>query len=377
MNWTSFWAVVLKLTIGSSFYVFTRMIMKFCGESMYGIDYLDAADKYTNKYCPIGETAFGKGVFVMTVGWTAMSPALIYFYLFRRDKATPLSYSRKAVGLVAIPSALDMVSTVMSVFGSPWISLSLAFIFKGARVVFSALLTVVLLKRRLYAFHWTGVVLCIAGLIVAASSQLFTEPSSFVGVLLVLGSEMFKGMRIVVEERFMKMNKIDPCFLVGIEGLYGSLVFSVTLLIVWLAIGGSDGGSFENLQDTIFRISNSPGLIALFCVYPFVTLVTSVVSAVVTKNLSAVHNGLISVLRVGILWFIELILFYTLAGNPFGKQLGEPWTKYSPLKLVGFLIVLFSTLLYDEDIRIPQIFKYDHQHKAVEDPNTETPVEAK
>lgn len=244
-------------------------------------------------------------------------------------------------------------------------------------MVFSALLTVILLKRRLYAFHWTGVILCVAGLVVAASSQLFFEPSSFVGVLLVLGSEMFRGMRIVVEERLMKQDKLDPCFLVGIEGLYGSLVFSVTLLIVWLAVGGSDGGSFENLEDTIFRISNSGGLVALFCLFPLVTCITSVVSAVVTKNLSAVHNGLISVLRVGILWVIELILFYALAGNPFGKLLGEPWTRYSVLKLVGFLIVLFSTLLYDEDIRLPRIFKYDQQHKAVENEGSETSIEAK
>ena len=338
--------------------------MKFCSEPSYGIDYIDAADKYTNKFCPIGETAFGKGVFVMTVGWTAMSPALLYFYIFRRRKVDRSSYGARSVALVAIPSSLDMVSTVMSVFGSPWISLSLAFIFKGARVVFSAILTVLVLRRRLYAYHWTGVILCIVGLVVAASSQLFSEPSSLVGVILVLGSEMFKGMRIVVEEKFMKTNRMDPCFLVGIEGLYGSVVFTTTLMVVWLGIGGSDGGSFENLEDTIFRISNSSGLIALFCIYPFITCVTSVVSAVVTKNLSAVHNGLISVLRVGILWVIELIIFYSLAGSPFGKMLGEPWTKYSALKLVGFLIVLFSTLLYDEDIRLPRIFRYDHPHKA-------------
>ena len=351
--------------------------MKHCGQPFYEIDYIAAAGDYRNKHCPIGETVFDKGVFVMTVGWTAMSPALVYFYLFRRKTVHRSSFSGKAVGLVAIPSGLDMISTVMSVFGSPWISLSLAFIFKGARVVFSALLTVILLKRRLYAFHWTGVILCVAGLVVAASSQLFFEPSSFVGVLLVLGSEMFRGMRIVVEERLMKQDKLDPCFLVGIEGLYGSLVFSVTLLIVWLAVGGSDGGSFENLEDTIFRISNSGGLVALFCLFPLVTCITSVVSAVVTKNLSAVHNGLISVLRVGILWVIELILFYALAGNPFGKLLGEPWTRYSVLKLVGFLIVLFSTLLYDEDIRLPRIFKYDQQHKAVENEGSETSIEAK
>jgi hypothetical protein len=333
--------------------------MKTCGEPSYGFDYASASGEYQNKDCPIGETAFGKGVFIMTVGWAAMSPALLYFYFCQRQLAEPSSYGKKAITMVAIPSALDMVSTALSTYGTHWISLSLAFIFKGGRVVFAAMLTVVLLKRRLYAYHWTAVGLCIVGLTVAASSQLFVQPSSARGVCLVLGSELFKGLRVVVEERLMKSNKFNPAFLVGIEGLYGTIVFTITLIVVWLGIEGSDGGSFENLPDTLFRISNSTRLIVLISLFPIITCITSVVSAIVTKNLSAVHNGLISVIRVGILWVVELILYYALADKFLANQLGEPWTRYSALKLVGFVIVLFSTLLYDEDIKIPYLFRYD------------------
>ena len=336
------------------------MIMKTCSEPMGSFDYVEEASHYKNKGCPIGETAFGKGIFLMTIGWAAMTPALVYFALYRKRKACPDSYGLKAMLLVILPSATDMISTVLSTFGMPWISLSLAFIFKGGRVVFSALLTILILNRKLRSYHWMSVGLCVVGLVVAASSQLLSEPSSIYGVLLVLGSELFKGLRVVIEERLMKNESFEPTFLVGVEGLYGTVIFATTLFVVWLGIKGDDHGSFENLEDTVFRISHSDMLIILFSLFPIITCVVSVASAVVTRNLSAVHNGFISVVRVGILWIVELILFYSLQSSPLGKQLGEPWTRLSWLKLAGFIIVLVSSLIYDEDIKLKWIFNYDH-----------------
>ena len=360
MNVETFWAVVSKLFLGSAFYFMSRLIMKTCSEPLNDFDYVEASSSYKNKYCPIGETAFGKGIFLMTVGWLAMAPALIYFRVFRKAKADPSSYGKRAMLLVALPSAVDMISTVLATFGSPWISLSLAFIFKGGRVVFSAILTVVMLRRRLYPHHWTSIVFCVVGLVVAASSQLLSEPSAFLGVVLVLGSELFKALRVVIEERLMKNESFEPTFLVGVEGLYGFTVFFATLLVVWLGIRGDDAGSFENLQDTFYRIGNSSTLIILFCIFPPVTCIVSITSAVVTRNLSAVHNGFISVVRVGILWILELIVFYSMGDSPMGKLLGEAWTQYSWLKLAGFLVIIFATLVYDEDVKLRCFFKYDH-----------------
>ena len=79
MNVETFWAVVTKLFLGSAFYFMSRMIMKTCSERLNEFDYVEAASSSKNKYCPIGETVFGKGIFLMTVGWLAMSPALLYF----------------------------------------------------------------------------------------------------------------------------------------------------------------------------------------------------------------------------------------------------------------------------------------------------------
>ena len=353
------WAVVCKLFIGSAFYVMSRMIMKTCSEPIGSFDYIGAAGEVKNKWCPIGETSFGKGIFLMTIGWAAMTPALVYFFAYQKRKAPASSYGLRAMALVAIPSATDMISTVLSTFGIHLLSLSLAFIFKGGRVVFSALLSLCILRRRLHGYHWLSIALCVIGLVIAASSQLLSEPSTASGVFLVLGSELFKGLRVVLEERLMKNESFEPTFLVGVEGLFGTVIFATTLFVVWLGVKGNDHGSFENLEDTLYRISHSETLTILFCLFPAITCITSVAGAVVTKNLSAVHNGLISVVRVGLLWLIELVLFYSIDSS-LGKQLGEPWNKYSWLKLTGFIVVVISTLIYDEDIKLRWFFNYDH-----------------
>lgn len=359
------WAVVLKLFAGSAFAILRRMILKTCSAPSYDNE---EGDKSLSKYCDPGETVFAKGIFLMTVGWLAMAAALIYFCLCRRQKADPSSFGRRAMVRAIIPSGLDMVATVLSVFGIQWIALSLAFVFKGASVVFSAVLTVFCLKRRLYLHHWISVVICVAGLAIAASSQLLKEPSSFKGVVMVLGSELFKSLRVVYEEKLMKNHNFDPTFLVGLEGLYCSVVCSVVLFLAWLAIPGNDDGSLESLPDTLYRISHSSTLIGLLCVFPIITCVISITGAIVTKNLSAVHNGFISVTRVGLIWAIELALFYSFQSS-FGKQVGEPWTDFSFLKMGGFIVVVFSTLLFDEDIKIRCLFNYDHL-LAVEDPQS-------
>lgn len=347
-------AVFLKLVVGSTFAVFCRVILKACSTPSYDISPSDQG-----KYCSVGEVDFKKGVFLMTVGWLAMVPAILYFWICRRRKAEPSSYGSRAMLLAIIPSVFDMISTVLLTYGAIWVSMSLAFVFKGARVVFSAMLTVFFLKRRLYIHHWTSVVMCVAGLSIAASSQLMTQPSTVVGVFMVLGSEFFKSLRVVFEEKLMKSLCFEPTFLVGIQGIYGTIIFATTLIVVWLGVPGSDDGSFENLPDTLYRISQSSTLISLFCLFPFVTCVASIASVVVTKRLSAMHNAFISVARVGLIWSIELILFYTSEAN-IGRKVGEPWTDYSWLKLGGFLVVVFSSLLFDEDIKIPCLFNYDH-----------------
>jgi hypothetical protein len=353
-------AVITKLFVGSCFYLLSRAIMKTCSEPLGSFDYVEAADHLKNKYCPVGETAFGKGVFLMTIGWLSMSPALLYFWVFRKPRAVQGSYGWKAAMLVALPSLTDMVSTVLSTFGLPLISLSLAFIFKGARVVFSALLTVFFLRRKLYGYHWLSVCMCVLGLGIGASSQLLSEPSSFGGVVLVLGSEVFKSLRVVLEERLMKSKSFEPTFLVGVEGIYGAFIFSVALIVIWLGVSGDDHGSLENLEDTFYRISQSKTLTALFLIFPPVTCIVSIASAVVTKNLSAVHNGFISVARFGILWIFELIMYYSFSGSAIGNQLGEPWNQYSWLKLIGFIVVFVSTLIYDEDLKLRCWFHYNH-----------------
>ena len=137
-------AVILKLFIGSAFHVMSRSILRTCSEAS---DAVTGDVSYKSMYCPSGESAFDKSIFVMTVASLAMIPALCLFFLYRRKEVERGSHGVKSVLIVGIPSSIDIVSTVLSTYGQTWIAASLAFVLKGGRVVFSAILSRFLLKR--------------------------------------------------------------------------------------------------------------------------------------------------------------------------------------------------------------------------------------
>jgi hypothetical protein len=146
-------------------------------------------------------------------------------------------------------------------------------------------------------------------------------------------------------------------FVVGMEGIYSIIFLVPTLFLAWLVIPGKDGGSLENLEDTFYRISNSNILTVLLSILPIVVVVLAIAGVMIIKYLTGVHNALISVLRSVVAWALELILYYSLPAY-LAAQYGVPWEKYSPLKLVGFVMVILATLMYDGTLKIRKLFYY-------------------
>jgi hypothetical protein len=246
-------------------------------------------------------------------------------------------------------------------------------IMKGAKVVFSAVFTVTFLKRKQYPYHWFSVALCLAGLAIAGTSEYLNNTTDagylVLGCSLLLASECMKAFHVIYDEKMLKAFKADTLFVVGMEGLYSIMFLVPTLLLAWLVIPGSDGaGSLEDLEDTFYRISNSNILIVLLAVLPIVVVVLAIAGVMIIKYLTGVHNALISVLRSVVAWALELILYYSLP-EYLAKQYGVPWKAFSSLKLVGFIVVIISTLMYDGTIKIPRIFKYPKPETEIKEMN--------
>jgi hypothetical protein len=275
--------------------------------------------------------------------------------------------------LMIIPSMFECVAFCLGTYAQILMALSLAMIMKGAKVVFSAIFTVTFLKRKLEKFHWFAVGLCVAGLAIAGGSEYLNNKGGIgtilLGAAMMLSCECLKAFHIIFDERVFKDYHADVTFVVGVEGIYSCIILIPLTLLAWLAIPGSDEGSLENLADTFHRIGESSTISGIMCVYPITVLVVTIAGAMVTKHLSGVHNALISVARSILIWALELIFYYA-APKDLARMYGQPWGPYTYLKLIGFVFVIVATLIYDEDIKIPYLFKY--KTNAVEEPTKAT-----
>ena len=353
-------AVLVKLVLGSGNYFCQKVIASTCGLAEYFDGTVTLDPKHKSK-CNNGETPFDKTFFLSTIVFISMVFSIFLFLFWRKKHVDPSSYSKRMVILMIIPSMFECVAFCLGTYAQILMALSLAMIMKGAKVVFSAIFTVTFLKRKLEKFHWFAVGLCCAGLVVAGGSEYLNNSDNVTTILLgtamMLSCECLKAFHIIFDEKMFKHNKCDVTFVVGLEGMYSLILLIPMTLLAWLAIPGSEGGSFENLSDTFYRIGQSATISGILCVYPITVLVVTIAGAMVTKHLSGVHNALISVARSILIWALELIFFYA-APKDLARMYGQPWGPYTYLELIGFVCVIVATLIYDEDIKVPCLFKY-------------------
>jgi len=365
-------AVVVKLVLGSGNYFMQKMIARSCGYPVY-FDGTVLVEPKGKNHCHNGQTGFDKTFFLSTIVFMSMLFSIPLFYFWRRHKVDKSSYSKKMILLMIIPSLFECVAFCLGTYAQILMALSLAMIMKGAKVVFSAIFTVTFLKRKLMAFHWAAVGLCVAGLAVAGGSEYLNNSDNvstiLLGTAMMLGCECLKAFHIIFDEKMFKSNKCDVTFVVGLEGAYSCALLVPMVLLAWLVIPGSDGGSLENLSDTFYRIGESSTITGILCVYPITVLIVTIAGAMVTKYLSGVHNALISVTRSIVIWALELIFFYC-APTALAEMYGVGWKQFTYLKLIGFVCVIVATLIYDEDIKIPCIFNYPTKDTSDEAPES-------
>ena len=290
--------------------------------------------------------------------FSSMSLTLIPYLIFRHNKPGATKVNKYTFINMIIPSVLEFVGQTMFMIGMLYIPMSLSLTLKGARVVFSALLLVTFLKRKLFAFHWTAVVATVIGLAIATIPSLVnpkgetkTVTGSLIGICLVLGGEFIRSMRTVVEEKLMKKLKYDPLLVVGLQGLY-AFVLTIPTLCVVNVITGPKGGPLEEWSVTSAQFTGSALIFGLAMTFPITVPGLFISGAYVTKLMSAVHNALTTILTNAIVWILTIIIYYI------DNTRSSPLEWWSLLQLCGFSIVLVASLMYDSILRFTRIFTY-------------------
>lgn len=259
------------------------------------------------------------------------------------------------------PAFLDLFGTALGSVGLLYVNPSVWQMLRGCSIIFSAILSVIFLKRKLYSFNYVGIFITFIGLgIVGVSSILGSSDSGvdssagemLFGFLMLGIGLLCNSAQLIVEELFLKKRAIPPALVVGSEGAWGCMGMVVVLAILY-AIPGNDKGSYENAYDSAVMIYNNNALLCFVIGQYFCLWLYNVIALNVTKSLSAIHRTVLDAFRTTFVWGINLFIYYAIDSG-YGEKLNE----YSWVQGIGFCFLILGTLVFNRLVDLPCI-KYD------------------
>ena len=143
--------------------------------------------------------------------------------------------------LLAIPACCDIVGSTLMFIALTQVAGSVYQMMRGLIVVFTALGSIIFLKRRLHRHHWLGVVVLTVGIGIVGFASLWHEKknpesekqtTSVIGILFLLGSQIAVAAMMIVEEKLLSKYYLNPLKVVGWEGVWAMSIYSIMLIIL-------------------------------------------------------------------------------------------------------------------------------------------------
>ena len=140
---------------------------------------------------------------------------------------------------VAGPACCDLVATSLMNIGLLYIQASVWQMLRGSMVLFSSIFCAFILKRPHFAYMWWSVLIIVASLaIVGVSSVCSTgvgkagvsQGQVILAIFLTIGSQVIQASQIVVEDFLLHDMTASPVLVVGLEGIWGTIITCTVFL---------------------------------------------------------------------------------------------------------------------------------------------------
>jgi drug/metabolite transporter (DMT)-like permease len=169
------------------------------------------------------------------------------------------------------------------------------------------------------------------------------------GIILVVGAQVFSAFQMCFEELLLTGRAPTSAKkVVGMEGVWGT-TYMIVILILMYFIHGGDNGHVEDTPEGLRLLTGNGFLAFLVVSYMMSISVYNLVGITVGKKMSAVVRCLVDSCRTVVVWVVNLMLHYLV-----DEKLGSAWQPHTWLQLVGFVILVFGTLLYNEVLTPPR-----------------------
>ncbi|XP_056150745.1 solute carrier family 35 member F6 [Lampris incognitus] len=272
----------------------------------------------------------------------------VFYILLCYDRRCPepkMNPGQSFNPLIFLPPAMcDMTATSLMYVALSMTSASSFQMLRGAVIIFTGLLSVAFLGRRLLTSQWIGILTTILGLVVVGLADFVnghkddTHKLSEVitGDLLIIMAQIIVSVQMVLEEKFVYKHDVHPLRAVGTEGLFGFFVLSLLLIPMFFIPVGSFSNNprqvLEDALDAFCQIGYQP-LIVLALLGNTVSIAFFNFAGIsVTKEISATTRMVLDSLRTLVIWVVSLAL---------------GWETFHGLQVLGFVILLLGTALYN------------------------------
>ena len=127
-----------------------------------------------------------------------------------------------------LPAFCDLVATSTMYVGLNLTYASSFQMLRGALIIFTGLLSVAFLRRKIKSYQWIGIAFVLCGLtVVGLNDFLFGASggkginSQITGDLLIIVAQIITATQMVIEEKFVSGRNVSPLEAVGWEGFFG------------------------------------------------------------------------------------------------------------------------------------------------------------
>ena len=257
--------------------------------------------------------------------------------------------------LLAIPACFDILASTLMFVALTMIAASIYQMMRGLIVFVAAMLSIIFIKRRYYRHHWTALAFVVGGVaIVGASPVLYPDDDSddsgssnaFLGIVLVVIAQVFAGGLMITEEKTFRRllsSSIKSCWMGRILGLLH--IYIILLLIMQFIPCNNDDicpyGKVEDTPQAFYEMGQNGWILAFGLGTIFSIAGFNALGVAVTKYASAAQRSTIDTSRTLLIWVVFLI------------KPGKGHERFIWLELVGFVLLVIGTLLFNEIIVIP------------------------
>ncbi|KAF6721384.1 Solute carrier family 35 member F6 [Oryzias melastigma] len=308
------------------------------------------ADLFSAKGCRDDPEHDFSHPFVQAVGMFLgeFSCLVVFYILLFHDKRRPeprMNPGQSFNPLLFFPPAMcDMTATSIMYVALNMTSASSFQMLRGSVIIFTGLLSVAFLGRRLLPSQWIGIFVTILGLVVVGLADFVSGHKDdthklsdvITGDLLIIMAQIIVSVQMVLEEKFVYKHDVHPLRAVGTEGFFGFVVLTLLLIPMYFIHVGSFSNNprevLEDALDAFCQIGHKP-LILLALLGNTVSIAFFNFAGIsVTKEISATTRMVLDSLRTLVIWVVSLAL---------------GWEKFHGLQVLGFLVLLLGTALYN------------------------------